>query len=170
MMDTVGPIMGNLIHDIDLALWYSGAKAVSVYAQTVSVRGLKYPDIAQVMLRLDSGATAMLESVACMAEGSPFDIDERMELIGDKGFIHVQETFPNIGIVTKDGFRSPDTTYWPSWRGQMRGALPDELAYFARCVLDGKAPDIITLEEALAATRVTLAAEESAASGEIVPL
>ena len=93
---------------------------VSAYAQTVDVRGLKYPDIGQTMYRFDSGATATLETVWCMPEKTPFDIDERMSIIGTEGFIHIQDTFPNIGICTKDGFRSPDTTYWP----ELHGALP----------------------------------------------
>jgi UDP-N-acetylglucosamine 3-dehydrogenase len=169
MMNTVGPIMGNLIHDTDLMLWFTGAKVVSVYAQTVSVRGLKYPDIGQIMYRLDSGASAILESVACM-EATPFDIDERMQIVGTAGFIHIQDSFPNLGVASKEGFKSPDTTYWPTLGGSMRGALPEELAYFARCVLEDRAPDAITPEEALAATRATLAAEESAKTGRVIEL
>ncbi|MGD9537753.1 MAG: Gfo/Idh/MocA family protein [Alphaproteobacteria bacterium] len=169
MMNTVGPIIGNLVHDTDLMLWFTGAKAVSVYAQTVSVRGLKYPDIGQVMFRLDSGASATLESVACVPPGTPFDIDERMSIIGTEGSIQIQDTFPGIGIATKEGFRSPDTTYWPLLRGAMQGALPDELAYFVRRMLGNKSPDdVVTVDEAMAATRATLAAEESAVTGKVV--
>ena len=113
ILNKIGPIVGDAIHDTDLMLWFTGARVVSAYAQTVDLRGKKYPDIGQTMYRFDNGATATLETVWCMPEKTPFDIDERMSVIGSDGFIHVQDTFPNIGIVTKDGFRSPDTTYWP---------------------------------------------------------
>lgn len=170
ILNKIGPIIGDAIHDTDLMLWFTGAKAVSAYAQTVSVRGLKYPDIGQTMYRFDSGATATLETVWCMPEKTPFDIDERMSIIGTEGFIHVQDTFPNIGIASAEGFRSPDTTYWPTLHGTMTGALTAELGYFARCVQEGRRPDIITPEESMAAVRTTLAAEESAATGKIVTL
>ena len=170
ILNKIGPIIGDAIHDTDLMLWFTGAKVVSAYAQTVDVRGLKYPDIGQTMYRFDSGATATLETVWCMPEKTPFDIDERMSIIGTEGFIHIQDTFPNIGICTKDGFRSPDTTYWPELHGALSGALREEFLYFARCVRDGTPPSIITPEESMEAVRTTLAAERSAETGEVVRL
>ena len=151
-------------------LWFTGARVVSAYAQTVDLRGLKYPDIGQTMYRFDTGATATLETVWCMPEKTPFDIDERMSVIGSDGFVHVQDTFPNIGICTKDGFRSPDTTYWPTLHGATSGALVAELSYFANCCATNIAPAIITPEESMAALEATVAAEESAATGQIVHL
>ena len=170
ILNKIGPIIGDAIHDTDLMLWFTGASVVSAYAQTVDVRGLKHPDIGQTMYRFDSGATATLETVWCMPEKTPFDIDERMSIIGTEGFIHIQDTFPNIGICTKDGFRSPDTTYWPALHGALSGALREEFLYFARCVREGTPPSIITPEESMAAVRTTLAAERSAATGEVVRL
>ena len=170
ILNKIGPIIGDAIHDTDLMLWFTGAKVVSAYAQTVDVRGLKYPDIGQTMYRFDSGATATLETVWCMPEKTPFDIDERMSIIGTEGFIHVQDTFPNIGICTGDGFRSPDTTYWPELHGRSTGALREEFLYFARCIRENTPPTIITPEESMAAVRTTLAAERSAETGQVVRL
>jgi len=48
------------------------------------------------------------------------------------------------------------------------GALREELAYFANCLLAGNKPEIVTPEEALEAVRACLAAEESAAKGSVV--
>lgn len=84
--------------------------------------------------------------------------------------MHVQDTFPNIGICTKDGFRSPDTTYWPTLHGATSGALVAELSYFANCCATNTAPAIITPEESMAALEATVAAEESAATGQVVHL
>ncbi len=170
ILDKIGPIVGDAIHDTDLMLWFTGARVVSAYAQTVDLRGLKYPDVAQTMYRFDNGATATLETVWCMPEKTPFDIDERMSVIGADGFVHVQDTFPNIGICTKEGFRSPDTTYWPNLHGATAGALRDELAYFADCCRTNTRPSVITPEESMAAVEAALAAEESAATGQVVYL
>lgn len=170
ILNKIGPIVGDAIHDTDLMLWFTGARVTSAYAQTVDLRGLKYPDVGQTMYRFDNGATATLETVWCMPEKTPFDIDERMSVIGSEGFVHIQDTFPNIGICTKDGFRSPDTTYWPTLNGVTTGALRDELSYFANCCRTGNPPTIITPEESMAALEAALAAEESAATGQVVHL
>jgi predicted dehydrogenase len=170
ILNKIGPIVGDAIHDTDLMLWFTGDSIVSAYAQTVDVRGLKYPDIGQTMYRFAGGATATLETVWCMPEKTPFDIDERMSIIGTKGFIHVQDTFPNLGIVGSDKFQSPDTTYWPQFDGTRSGALREEFSYFADCALKGRRPEIGRPEDAMAALAATLAAEESARSGNVVRL
>jgi predicted dehydrogenase len=170
ILNKIGPITGDAIHDTDLMLWFTGSRVVSAYAQTVDLRGKKYPDIGQTMYRFESGATATLETVWCMPEKTPYAIDERMNIIGSDGFVQIQDTFPNIGIASGDGFASPDTTYWPVLHGLTGGALREEFSYFARCCQTGEAPTIITPEESLAALEATLAAEESAATGEVVHL
>ena len=168
ILNKIGPIVGDAIHDTDLMLWFTGDRIASAYAQTVSVRDLKFPDIGQSMYRFRGGATATLETVWCMPEKTPFDIDERMSIIGTEGIIHVQDTFPNLGIVSKDKLHSPDTTYWPMFDGVRGGALREELGYFADCALKGIAPAIGRPEDAAAALEATLAAEESALTGTVV--
>ena len=168
ILEKIGPIVGDAIHDTDLMLWFTGDRVASAYAQTVSVRNLRYPDIGQTMYRFKGGATATLETVWCMPEKTPFDIDERMSIIGTEGIIHVQDTFPNLGIVDKSRLHSPDTTYWPMFNGVRGGALRAEFEYFADCALKGKTPEIGRPEDAAAALEATIAAEESARTGEIV--
>ena len=48
------------------------------------------------------------------------------------------------------------------------GALREELSYFAACALKGEAPAIGKPEDAAAALEATLAAEQSARTGEVV--
>jgi len=170
ILNKIGPIVGDAIHDTDLMLWFTGDRIASAYAQTVDVRGLKNPDIGQTMYRFAGGATATLETVWCMPERTPFDIDERMTIIGTEGFLHIQDTFPNLGIVSPDGFHSPDTTYWPEFDGVRGGALREEFSYFAHCALTGAEPQIGRPEDAMEALAATLAAEESARTGEVVRL
>jgi len=170
ILNKIGPIVGDAIHDTDLMLWFTGDRIVSAYAQTVAVRGLKHPDIGQTMYRFAGGATATLETVWCMPERTPYDIDERMNIIGTEGFIQIQDTFPNLGIADKNQFHSPDTTYWPMFEGKRGGALRDEFLYFAGCALAGQKPKIGTPEDAMAALEATLAAEESARTENVVKI
>ena len=169
-LETIGPILHTTSHDTDIMLWLTGAKVVSTYAQTVNTLGCNYDDLAQLMYRFDSGASALYEGAWCMPDTSPFELDERMSVIGTEGFIHIEDTFPNIGVCSKEGFRSPDTTYWPELHGITGGSLREEWSYFARCVFEGARPALITPEEAMEAVRTVLAAHESATSGAVVTL
>ena len=170
ILNKIGPIVGDAIHDTDLMLWFTGDTIVSAYAQTVSVRNLKFPDIGQTMYRFKGGATATLETVWCMPEKTPFDIDERMSIVGTEGIIHIQDTFPNLGIVDGSRLHSPDTTYWPMFDGVRGGALRDELSYFTNCALKSETPTIGTPEDAAAALEATIAAEESARTGHVIKI
>jgi predicted dehydrogenase len=171
ILNKIGPIVGDAIHDTDIMLWLTGDRIISAYAQTVDLRKLKNPDIAQTMYRFANGASATLETVWCMPEHTPFDIDERMTIIGTEGLIHIQDTFPNLGIVTKtSGLRSPDTTYWPEFDGYRGGALREEFLYFADCAMKGITPTVSTPVDAMRALEATLAAEESARTGKVVTI
>lgn len=168
VLDKIGPIIGDCVHDTDLMFWFSGSRAVSAYAQTVQHRGHANPDLGQVMYRLENGASCILEAAWCLPNTTPFQIDERLEIIGTDGSVSIHDTHPNLMIVDDKGARCPDTTYWPTIHGQLRGALRDELAYFATCVANGEKPSVITAEESREAVRACLAAEESARTGRLV--
>ena len=170
VLGKIGPIIGDGVHDTDLMLWYTGANVVSAYAQTVDVRHLKYPDIGWTMFRFDTGAVGVLEDVWFLPDKTPFAIDERMEIIGTEGSVHIHEVHPNLSICDKDGWHNPDTTYWPELHGVRAGALREELSYFATCVLEGKQPTIISPDDSLRAVEACLAAERSAATGRVVKL
>jgi UDP-N-acetylglucosamine 3-dehydrogenase len=170
ILNKIGPIVGDGVHDTDLMLWFSGDRIETVYAQTGRMRDRKHPDLGWTMYRFASGAIGVLEDVWCLPNKTAFQIDERMEIIGTEGSIHIHETHPNFSICDADGWHSPDTTYWPLLHGQRAGALRDELAYFVGCVRDGVRPALITPRESMEAVRACLAAEESAATGQIVTL
>ena len=170
VLPKIGPIIGDGVHDTDLMLWYTGANIVSAYAQTVDVRHFKYPDLGWTMYRFDTGATGVLEDVWFLPDTTAFQIDERMEIIGTEGSIHIHEVHPNLSICDKDGWHCPDTTYWPELHGIRAGALREELSYFATCVQQGKKPTVISPEESMRAVEACLAAEKSAATCRIVKL
>ncbi len=117
----------------------------------------------------DTGAIGILENVWCMPDHKGYFPDERMEIIGDEGGVYLQETYPALSVVDKNGSYTPDPTYWPEIRPGVRGgALAEELNYFLTCITNKTPPTIITPEESMAAVQACLAAEVSAASGKVV--
>lgn len=170
VLEKVGPLLGDGIHDTDLMLWMSGAKIETVYAQTLSVRGLTHPDIGWAMYRFDSGAIGVIENVWFLPEGTPFRIHEQMEVIGTDGAIYIHGSDTNVVVQTKQGLDSPDTLYWPEMHGEPTGALRTELAYFVDCVARGTRPTVVTPAAARAAVAALAAAEKSAQTGKVVRL
>jgi UDP-N-acetylglucosamine 3-dehydrogenase len=169
VLPKIGPIMGDGVHDTDIMLWYTGAKIESVYAQSLNVSGHRYPDVGWTMYRFDSGAIGVCENVWCMPDQRGFFPDERMEVIGTEGGIYIQENYPSLSLVVKEGATMPDSTYWPEIRAGVRGgALADELRYFADCIVSGQKPTVITPRESFEAARACLAAEASAAQGQVI--
>ncbi len=170
VLEKIGPLLGDGIHDTDLMLWITGAKIESVYAQTLNVRGLKHPDIGWAMYRFDSGAIGVIENVWFLPDGTPFRIHEQMEVIGTTGAAYVHGSDMNVVVQTKEGIDCPDTHYWPTMHGEPTGALRSEMSYFVRCVFQGQAPTVVTPLEARTAVAVLAAAEKSAQEGKVVRL
>ena len=168
VLEKIDPLMGDGVHDTDLMLWYTGEKVRSVYARMLNVRNLPNPDIGWAMLRFESGAIGVIESVWFLPEKTPFDIDSRMEIIGTKGAIYIGGSDQGITVNDKTGWRIPDTYYWPKVHDQRYGVLKEELAYFVKCALDGKQPTVITPEESREAVKVMAAAQRSARTGKVV--
>ncbi len=170
ILQKIGPIVGDGVHDMDIMLWCSGLIPKKVYARTVSVRGKKYPDLGWSMFTMDNGAVAVLENVWFLPDKTAMQIDERMEIIGTEGSVHVQEVAPSLAVCDQEKWSYPDTTYWPTIHGRCAGALREELRYFVDCIQMDVTPDIITPEESMATVIACLAAEESAATGKEVDI
>jgi UDP-N-acetylglucosamine 3-dehydrogenase len=163
----IGPLLGDGIHDTDLMLWMSGDRIQSVYAQTLSVRGLKHPDLGWAMYGFKSGAIGVIENVWFLPEGTPFRIHEQLEIIGTEGAAYVHGGDMNVNIQTRAGMDYPDTIYRPDMHGEPTGALPSEMAHFVDCVTRGVASTVVTPAEARAAVQALAAAERSAAKGKV---
>jgi UDP-N-acetylglucosamine 3-dehydrogenase len=170
ILSKIGPIVGDGVHDTDLMLWFTGSRIMTAYAQSVNVRGHKYPDIGWTTYRFESGAVGVLENAWFLPAKTPVRIDERMEILGTRGSIQIQEAGPSLSICDPDGWQAPDTTYWPQIRSGRGGALREELSYFTRCIRLSERPTLVTPEEARSAVAACLAAERSASSGTVITL
>jgi len=170
VLEKIGPLLGDGIHDTDLMLWMSGAHIESAYALTHSVRGLPNPDLGWAMYRFDSGAIGVIENVWFLPPGTPFRIHEQMEIIGTDGAVYIHGSDTNLVVQTAQAVDCPDTLYWPEMHGEVVGALRTELSYFIDCVAKGTKPSVVTPVEARAAVAALAAAEKSARTGKVVRL
>jgi UDP-N-acetylglucosamine 3-dehydrogenase len=170
VLEKIGPLLGDGVHDTDLMLWITGGKIETAYALTHRTRKLKFPDLGWAMYRFTDGAIGVIENVWCLPDGTPFRIHEQLEIIGTKGSIYIHGGDTNMAVQTAAGVDYPETLYWPEMHGQISGALRSEISYFIDCVSRGKQPTVVTPPEARAAVAAVTAAEKSAETGKIVKL
>lgn len=142
----IDPIMMTMIHDIDLALWLTGAPASAVEA-------LRSPANAQrsqtlVTARGDAGAVwSLATSWTYPGEAAP----DRIEIVGERGGIDFE-----TGAYIRQYGDSPRHI-------DLSGDGPDdsllqEVSYFVSCIRSGTRPTIVTSRDALAGLRIAEAA------------
>lgn len=168
LLERTSPITSDAIHDIDLILWLTGDSSGEVFTQARSIRNFNNPDVAQITLKLSSGVLASLEVNWHMPATTPYEVDEYLKVVGTLGSIEVGSGLSALNISTNQGFRNPDSTYWPMHNGVRHGALRDEYLQFITDIKNGKNSEFGRPDAALLALRVALAAESSSQLGKVV--
>lgn len=139
----------ELVHDLDLALWYSGQKVKEVYSVNgpFSDMGMQSPDSVEILLGFEDRMAATVH-----LDFYQYPRRRQMELMGVKGTIIVE--FASWDEATLSWYNS-DTRVWnkttyPTKRNDM---FRDEDTEFLRAVL-GEGEIICTVDEALRSLRV----------------
>ena len=162
----IPPLIGDGIHDLDLAMWILGRKPNSVFARNIKVHDFTYPDAGWAMFDFSDPARStetlvVIETHWGLPETTETVIDARMEIIGTKGKITIDCSHTGLHIEAAHS-RYLDTIYWPQTEQPVTGILHRELEYFAECVKAGTAPTVITTKQACDALDMILLAQQSA--------
>jgi predicted dehydrogenase len=178
--DRVHPVWESGIHDIDLAVWYAGARCARVRAVAQRLSGRRHPDTFTSIMEFDNGVVATVESAWLTPRGAPQTLKGALELDGtidasadvlcERGTIKQRLISDGLAVWTDDGVIHPETTLWPTIHGRIGGALRDELAYTVEVVRGARAHDVIPLDQAVEGVRVAEAVERAAGTGETVEL
>lgn len=163
--DRVHPVLTTGIHDIDIMLWFTGDRVRQVRAIDRLARRDDGAHGLWALLEFESGIVGMLETVWLLPASAGLATDDAFEAIGLEGTAKIQFDHPSLQLWGTDQVLVPDTSYDPLIHGSVGGALREELAYFARCVLRNSLPDIVTPEDGLNALAVAQALIESARRG-----
>jgi len=174
-----GPILINLIHEIDLLRFICGEITDVMALSSNAVRGFEVEDSTSIALRFENGAlgTVLISDTApspwsweqATGENHPIfpENDENpSRFIGTEAAME----FPRLKIWRHDG-----ATDWNSPLAAEVIRLPkvdvfaEQIAHFAR-VIRGEEEPIITAEDGSRSLAATLAVIEAAASGKAVQL
>ena len=163
-----------LMHDIDLLRWYTGSEVETLYAvSSQNVLGDGYDDCLAAAMRLANGAIATIDGSWVMPSEVAVDPYARAEILGERGFVHVESHDQGIfQCLSGEGYSFPDVNWWPDVNGQIQGDLKRELEYFIRCVQFGKpsSPVAATIEDGYESLKIALAIRDSITSRRPVTL
>lgn len=177
--DTVHTVHRTLIHDIDLLLWLSRSRVVSVMALEVCNGAHLAPLGCYALLQMASGCVAQLESSWTVPDQAPATvitdhwrtcIDAELVVVGTQRTARIQALQTPLQIWTDCEAQRPDLTLWPEYGGRVFGALADQLADFTRSLIRREASSVADLTSAVEAMRIAEAIVEAGKQGRVVQL
>jgi predicted dehydrogenase len=154
------PLRETAIHDIDLALWYTGSQVAEAHGYRKYNQSQAEADSCTAIVRLADGTICTFNSSWQMRDAAPAGLDAGMRIIGIEGEIEIK--MPPAGYRFIDDHSqvafNPETSLTPVILKQ--SALAREIEYFLECVLEDRMPQIITPEEAVKALRAAIHIDE----------
>lgn len=172
-----GTILESSVHYWDMVMWLTGARVREVYsrAHTRPYRNGSYDYISTAIGQLENGTLVNMDNIFSMPDN--FMVDRRMEIIGQKGAIYINQATGPMLVCADEGVRT-------NFLGAAKGAptFPDlfngggdigsyrrELVAFIDCIRQGKAPEA-DFSAAKRVTIVTQAVLHSARIGQPVTI
>jgi predicted dehydrogenase len=157
-------ILQASIHDIDLMLWYTRDRVKRVRAVARNTANYANPDATWALLEFERGAVAYVENLWLNPDKGGIGTNDALQVTGTRGIANIDFVNAGLSVWRETGYVAPDISHEPRVRGEIFGALKEELAYFARCVLEKRLPDVVSLDDARHGLQVALAIIESAES------
>ena len=145
-------------HAIDLMRWYTSSEVVRVYAESVDgmlrKSGYHSEDATFCLMRFGNGAVGSLEVNSHVPVGHPSAGKSELTIIGTSGMANIDLAMPWFTLASDEGLTYESGDQKDLW-------FREQIDAFARFVLDD-APSIATIDDAIAALKVSLAAVASA--------
>ncbi|PTT65563.1 Gfo/Idh/MocA family oxidoreductase [Arthrobacter sp. HMWF013] len=153
------------VHDFDILRWLTGREIVEVYARgsnngDPAIGGVGDVDTALAVMTFDDGTVGTVS--ASRYNGAGHDV--RLEIQGSKGSLMVGLDEKSALKSAEEGITFPAGESHTTFAERFDTAYRSEMAAFVELVL-GRRANPCTPEDAVAASRVADAAQESLASG-----
>lgn len=152
------PVLMTMIHDIDLAIWITGATAVDVIAHRRPAGGAQRSET--LVTATDTGGAIWRLATAWTfpEESCPPD---RIEVIGERGSVELE-----VGAAIRVFGAKPRIINISEAEADQ--PLRSELSYFVDCIRTRSEPSVVTLADAVAGLQAADAAIASLKTGHSV--
>ncbi|MBH20213.1 MAG: oxidoreductase [Rhodobiaceae bacterium] len=171
----LSPAAMEATHDLDYALWVlAPRKPVRVYSQQVEkvlIKNANSADCQFIMVTLDDGTVVTVGAGWVLPPSYPNYSSTKMEFIGSKGAIMVDDSHSDVTIMTGDrGIEYPMSSMPGEPVAHVNaGPMAEETNNFINAILFNK-PVVVKPEEARVVMELYQAADLSAERGEPVNL
>ena len=151
----VHPAFMTTIHDVDLALWLTRAKPLTVTSTEVLVEGRAQPAVVWSQVQATDGSVWSFQTSWMLSDDGA--LPDELEVIGEDGLLSLAmvpqlREFGTATVAVDDALTPPGR----------RGALYAEIDHFLECVRSSRASELISLQEAVDGVRL---AEQIVAQG-----
>lgn len=155
------PALLTAVHDIDLAVWYSGAPVVEARAVSHQLPEAASPSLVWAELRHANGVVSSIRNSYLLPENTPNHTSDLFEVYGSSGVARVDFGDPTL-LIQADQTISPDWLLSPESGG---GALAAQLRHFLARVSGEESTVDVTAGDGVHVVAVAEALIESANSG-----
>ena len=157
-------------HFYDLACWIAGEYPLELHAMGAALidpgfAAVGEVDVAMITLALPSGALCQLDFSWRAAYGQ----DERLEAVGALGMLQTSQA-PHAPFSRYDAAGMSQPAQLPGWLARFAPTYAEELERFVLALETGRAPELATLEDGLAAQRLAEATARSIRDGRRIRL
>lgn len=140
---------GNLAevnsHDWDCVRWLMGTNPQRVHVEVANFKGEargvdveNFYDTAIVNIRFESGGLGSISSV-CPCD---YGYDARVEIIGERGIMHIGENKGQAIVVCTDRDHGLITPIYRTWPQRFEWAYIREMEHFVDCITTGNTPRV----------------------------
>ncbi len=168
-----GAILDLHIHDLDFLTWILG-RPTHVLSSGIRTATGAFDTALTTLIGHADGITSQAEGSLAMPEGFPFT--NQLLVVCEEGSVQFDLTASPSVIVRPEGAPEeyPEIPTVDAGTAEAVGNVSslggyfNELLYFLECIRDGVQPATITPDEAAFAVKLSLAAAQSAATGQVV--
>ena len=160
-----GALLDHVVHVADVLHWYFDAEVREVYAATNRVLHAETVTVetgALLLLTFSDGMLASIDASWSRPAAYPTWGGLTLELVGERGAVAVDPFRQRLTVHANSGA----ALAWPEWGSDANQAMIDE---FVAAVRQGREP-AVTGADGLWATRIALAAVDSAGRNRVVHL
>ncbi|MEX5717796.1 Gfo/Idh/MocA family protein [Geodermatophilus maliterrae] len=173
--DRVHPVWESCIHDIDLAVSFTGRPVQRVSAVAARAAEDEAPSVVSALLEFQGGVIATVESAWLVPDSAPRtlagalaldgSIVAEAEVLGADGILRQRLVADDLVEWTSTGAVVPDLSLWPEEDGTVGGALRQEVAYAIDVFLGRRPADRVPLQEVCWGVEAAEAVVASLAAG-----
>ena len=152
------------VHDFDIMCWFAGARPLRVHTEAtcrvLKARGFDVEDQTYTLVRFANGVVGCADIGWALPTTHPRKADFKLQAIGTQGVADLDMMEQGLRTcVEGQGVQFPSFGH----------SIDAEVSHFLECIIQDK-PPLITAQDGRVALEVSLAAQESAATGRIVEL